>query len=114
MSQPAMDTAAFAEMKEMMGESFHDLVNLSIDSLPQQLDAIENAIKTRDAETLFSSAHKLKSSCGTIGAFGLAERAETVELVGRAGSTDVAEDDLQALRDAIDEVLCLLKAELQA
>ena len=114
MSQPAMDPAAFAEMKEMMGESFNDILRLSIESLPQQLEAIENAIKTRDAETLFSNAHRMKSSSGTIGAFGLAERAEKVELVGRAGSTDVAETDLQALRDAIDEVLCLLKAELQA
>lgn len=112
MSQTAMDAAAFAEMKEMMGDAFKDVLDLSIESLPQQLETIENAIKTRDAETLFSTAHKMKSACGTIGAFGLAECAEAVEQVGRCGSTDVADKDLQALRDAVDDVLQILKAAL--
>ena len=112
MSQPAMDAAAFAEMKEMMGDTFNDIVSLSIESLPRQLAAIEQAIKTRDADTLFNAAHKIKSSSGTIGAFGLAERAEAVELVGRNGSADVDDADLQALRDAVDEVLTVLQKEI--
>jgi len=112
MSQTAMDAGAFAEMKEMMGDTFKDVITLCLQSLPEQLSEIEKAIETKNAESLFHVSHKLKSSCGSIGAFGLAEKAEAIELIGRKGSTDVAEQTFNELRDAIDQVISILNAEL--
>ncbi len=112
MSQAALDAGAFAEMKEMMGDTFDDIITLCLQSFPEQLQNIENAIKLKDADALFNSAHKMKSSCGSIGAFGLAEKAQSVELIGRNGSTDVPEQALSELREAAEQVLAILNAEL--
>lgn len=113
MPQPAMDANAFAEMKELMGETFKDIVSLCLQSLPEQLTSIETAINTQSADTLFTASHKMKSSCGSIGAFGLAEKAEAIEIIGRNGSTEIPEQALNDLRDATGQVVSILHAELK-
>ncbi len=112
MSQTAMNVAAFTEMKELMGDSLNDVISLCLQSLPEQLNTIEDAIDKNDAESLFSVSHKMKSACGSIGAFGLAEKAETVEIIGRNGSTQVSDQALNELRDATMQVITFLKAEI--
>jgi len=112
MSQAAMDAGAFAEMKELMGDTFKDVIALCLQSLPEQLNEIEKAIENKNAESLFLVSHKMKSSCGSIGAFGLAEKAEAIELIGRNGSTDVAEQTFHEFHDAINQVITILKTEL--
>ena len=113
MSQTAMDVNAFAELKELMGDAFKDIITMCLQSLPAQLDDIETAIKTRNAETLFNISHKMKSSCGSIGAFGLAEKAEAIEVIGRNGSAQVPDELFVALRDATNHVVSILDAELK-
>ena len=113
MTQPAMDANAFAEMKELMGDTFKDVIALCLQTLPQQLNAIETAIEEHNAETLFLTAHKMKSSCGSIGAFGLADKAQAIELIGRDGSTQIPADTLVALQNTIKEVLSVLTTELE-
>ena len=112
MSQPAMDAAAFSEMKELMGDSFKDIIALCLKSLPEQLNDVEGAIDNNNAETLFNVTHKIKSACGSIGAFGLAEKAEAIEIIGRNGSAEVPELALNDLRTAIEQVTTILGAEL--
>ncbi len=112
MSQPAMDAAAFTEMKELMGEAFEDIITMCLQSLPEQLTEIETAIKNQDADIVFKIAHKMKSSCGSIGAFGLAEKAEAVELIGRQGSTQGANEAFTELQSSLEEVLTILKKEI--
>ena len=112
MSQTAMDAAAFSEMKALMGDTFKDILTLCNETLPEQLGAIEDAIQTKNAESLFHVSHKMKSSCGSIGAFGLAEKAEVIELIGRDGSTQVSDQAITDLRDATEQVLSIINAEL--
>ena len=111
MSQAAMDAGAFAEMKEMMGDTFNEIIVMFLQNIPEQLAQVEMAIKTQDADTLFNVAHKMKSSCGSIGAFGLAEKIEVIELIGRNGSTEVSSQIIIDLQDAAQQVLSILKAE---
>jgi len=113
MSQPAMDVNAFAEMKELMGDAFKDVISMCLQSLPAQLNDIEAAIKNQNAETIFNMSHKMKSSCGSIGAFGLAEKAEAIEVIGRNGSTEVPAQLFVELRDATNQVVSILDAELK-
>jgi HPt (histidine-containing phosphotransfer) domain-containing protein len=112
MSQPAVDANAFAEMKELMGDDFKDIVSMCLQSLPEQLSQIEKAIKIQNVDTLYTISHKMKSSCGSIGAFGLAERAEAIEIISRNGSTQIPEQTLNDLRDATEQVISLLNTEL--
>lgn len=113
MSQAAIDAGAFAELKGMMGDAFAEILNLFLQSLPEQLSGIETAIQNTDAKQLFNLAHKMKSSSGSIGAFGLAEKAEALELIGRKGSTDVSQQALSELQDAASQVITILKDELR-
>ncbi|NOQ70284.1 MAG: hypothetical protein GQ573_09265 [Gammaproteobacteria bacterium] len=112
MPQAAMDAGAFAEMKELMGDTFKDIIKMCLQRLPQQLDDIRTAIEDRDVDNLFNISHKMKSSCGSIGAFGLAEKAETIEIIGRKGSTEVSDQIFNELRDATNQVISILNAEL--
>ncbi len=112
MSQPAMDATAFTEMKELMGDAFNDIIAMCLQSLPEQLAEIDVAIKNQDADILFKISHKMKSSCGSIGAFGLAEKAEAVELIGRQGSTQGANEAFTELQSSLEEVLSILKKEI--
>lgn len=114
MTQTAMDAAAFSEMKDLMGDTFKGVLSLCIQTLPEQLDAIETAIETDDAVSLFNVSHKMKSSSGSIGAFGLAEKAEVIELIGRDGSTQVSEQAINDLRDATRQVLSIIDDELNS
>jgi HPt (histidine-containing phosphotransfer) domain-containing protein len=113
MSQTAMNVAAFTEMKELMGDSFKDVISLCLQSLPEQLITIESAIKTNNADIVFNTAHKMKSSCSSIGAFGLAEKAEAVELISRKGSTDIPEQTFNDLKLATQQVISILNATLK-
>jgi len=112
MSQTAMDAAAFTEMKELMGDTFKEVVSMCLQSLPEQSSLLETAISNDDAEQVFNIAHRLKSSCGSIGAFGLAEKAETIEQIGRQGSTQGANEAFSELQSSLEEVLTVLKQEI--
>ncbi|HHJ34705.1 MAG TPA: Hpt domain-containing protein [Gammaproteobacteria bacterium] len=113
MSQTAMDAAAFTEMKELMGDTFTEIINMCLQSLPEQLAGIETAISENNAEHLFNISHKMKSSCGSIGAFGLAKKAEAIEIIGRDGSTDISAQLIDELRDLTHQVVSILNAELK-
>jgi HPt (histidine-containing phosphotransfer) domain-containing protein len=112
MSQAAMDAGAFAEMKEMMGDTFTEVIAMCLQSLPEQTSLLESAITNDDAEQVFNIAHRIKSSCGSIGAFGLAEKAEAIELIGRQGSTQGTGEALTELQSSLEEVLSVLKNEI--
>ena len=112
MPQTAMDASAFSEMKELMGDTFKEVLSLCVQTLPAQLSAIEEAIESNNADALFNVSHKMKSSSGSIGAFGLAEKAEVIELIGRDGSTKVPDEAIKDLQIATGQVLSIINEEL--
>jgi len=111
MSQAAMDLNAFAEMKDLMGDTFIEIISMCLESLPEQNDKLAIAISNNDTEQIFNAAHRLKSSCGSIGAFGLAEKAEVIERISREGSTQGINAAYSDLQLALEEVLTHLKNE---
>lgn len=114
MSQNAVDAKAFAEMKQLMGDAFKDVISLCLQSLPAQLNAIETAIIEQNADALFNISHKMKSSCGSIGAFGLAEKAEAIEIISRQGCAQIPAQMYSELADATSQVVSLLDTELKS
>jgi HPt (histidine-containing phosphotransfer) domain-containing protein len=112
MMQTAMDESAYQEMKSMMGDAYRDVIDLCLQTFPQQLSQIHDGINDNNADSVFAAAHRLKSACGSIGAYGLAERAEAVELHARDGSADIPATALNALETAITEVTDFLQQEL--
>ncbi len=108
----AIDANAFAEMKDLMGDNFKDIIAMCLQTLPQQLSEIEAAMQNNNAEVVFNCSHKMKSSCSSIGAFGLAEKAELIERISRDGSTDIPDQAFNDLRDATQQVISILSDEL--
>jgi len=88
---PIIDNNAIDELREIMEDDFADLVGTLLRDMPLQLADIQAAVDRGDAETLYRTAHKLKSGSGSIGAPQLSELARQLELLGRSGDlTDVA------------------------
>lgn len=80
-----MDMKAYNEVKEMMGDILQDLISTFLDFMPEQLRSLEQAVNENDSEQIFAIAHRIKSSSGSIGALGLAQHAEKLELQGKKG-----------------------------
>jgi len=112
MQQPAMDADAFAEIKSLMGDSFNDIINMTLESLPEQLEQLQQAITNKDADKVFNTAHRIKSSTSTIGALGVANNAEAIELISRDGCSEISSQLFDALSTSINDVITILKAEL--
>ena len=112
MPQPAMDTSAFDKVKALMGDSFKDVLTLTLETLPPQMALLESAIQNKNTEQIFSIAHRIKSASGTIGALGLGNKVEQIELIGRSGSADIPASYLQALTTSCNEVIAILKKEI--
>ncbi len=112
MSKTAIDAVAFKEMKELMGETYLEVISICLQDFPEQSMLLESAILNNNANQVFNIAHRLKSSCSTIGAFGLAEKAKAIELIGREGSTQGANEAFAELQSSLEEVLNILKKEI--
>jgi len=112
MPEPAMDIRAYREMKDVMGEVLHELIETFLDYMPEQIDDLSQAISAEEAEKIFHIAHRIKSSCNSIGALGMAESAETIELLGRAETTSGFEDHFNNLKTQMIKVSEFLRQEL--
>lgn len=85
---PLLDAEIIAELREVMEEEFADLIGTFLDDLPVQLDSLQTAIAEGSAADLYRIAHKLKSSCGSLGAMQLAERVRQLEQAGRQNTLE--------------------------
>lgn len=69
------------------GVFFSELIQLFLDNVPPLLQAMHLALSEGDVKALHVSAHKLKGSCGNVGADHMAELARCLESSGRAGGS---------------------------
>lgn len=104
---------AYAEVKNIMGEVLKELIETFIDYMPTQLEDLKKAIDNKDASLMFGIAHRIKSSCNSLGALGPAETAETIELLGRENTTDNADEHFSNLTIQVDKTIEFLKKELE-
>jgi HPt (histidine-containing phosphotransfer) domain-containing protein len=108
-----MDMRAYAEVKSIMGEVLKELIETFVDYMPTQLEDLQKAIDNKDAGLVFGIAHRIKSSCNSLGALGPAETAEVIELLGRDNSTDAADQHFSELTQQVDNAIAFLKKELE-
>ncbi len=107
-----MDMNAYAEMKSVMGDVFHDVINTFLEFMPGQIQALGLAVQENNNDEIFAIAHRIKSSSGSIGALGLASLAEQLEMQGKSKINDGNTDLFQQLQDNFDSVVSFLQAEL--
>ena len=89
-STPVLDPQVLLSLTEMAGDDADELLTELFDSyledVPQRLQSIESAVVEEDTEALYKAAHALKSLSATVGATHLAQLAEALEAIGRAGT----------------------------
>jgi len=111
--EQAINTEALDELRSLMGDSLHEVLQTFIDYVPDQINELSKAVINNDAESVFNIAHRMKSSSSSIGALGLAHTAEQIELIGRSGSTEGTAELLEQLKDMYSDAEVLLREELK-
>jgi len=106
-----MDLAAYAAMKNTMGEIFNEVIAAFLDYVPKQIDKLDTAIQQADCENMFASAHAIKSSCSSIGALGVASTAEQIEKLGRSNTSTGADQHYQILLQQFSDAVEFLKQD---
>ena len=107
---PLLDAEIIAELREVMEDEFGNLIAAFLDDLPLQLKQLQVAVAAQDAENIYQTAHKLKSSCGNLGALRLMELFRRLEQAGRLHKLDGAAELLQHTQIAADEAAACLRA----
>lgn len=85
-------------------ELLQEMAQLFLEEFPSQMDAIRQAVSTRNAREIERSAHSLKGSVGNFGAVAAQQAALDLEMLGRAGNLAPIEGALSTLERAIREL----------
>lgn len=103
-----LDAETLQALKEI--DALQEVIDIYLDSAPQLLQRIQEAVSTEQPEELREAAHSLKSTSAALGAFDLSEMAKKMEVMGRFGNTASAsnmladiEVEYQRVRKALDE-----------
>jgi signal transduction histidine kinase/CheY-like chemotaxis protein len=87
------------------------LVELFLQNVPGQLDAIDGSVGQGQLSEIRRTAHKTKGSCLALGAVSMASLAEKLQNLAEAGSIDGAADLVVRLRDQYRKVAVELLRE---
>ena len=68
-----------------------------MDSMPQELQALSNAITNSDADGLTLAAHSIKGAAANVGSKAVSDLASQLERLGRAGAIASASEVLPEL-----------------
>jgi len=93
-ARECFDGALFENDPEFLTE----IVGLFLETYPQLLTEIEDAISGQDAAGLCRAAHTLKGAVANFGAKAVVEQAETLETMGKTGDFSSVADDSRSLR----------------
>ncbi len=92
---------------------FKKLVNLYLDTAPQQIEVIRHAIAAHDYEALKVTAHTLKGASANLGALKFADQCMALEMMGRNHLLVDADKTLDRVANTFDMLKANLLAELE-
>ena len=108
--QDVVDLAQLEEQTEGDAELLREIVEMYADSREGTLGEIRVGIDRGDPDAVQRAAHRLKGSLKALAANPAAEVATELELLGRAGQLDGADDVFEALRRETERVEATLQA----
>jgi len=79
-----VDLDALAQVKELMGDKFSELVEVYLRSNREHVVKLRAAYDGQDAQGIVSSAHAMKSAAGNLGLMGLSASAAALEASAKA------------------------------
>ncbi len=110
MTDSAIDSSAFENLKAMAGADFiGELIRTFLDDAPQLIQQLHTSLKNNDADTFRRTAHSLKSNAASFGANHLSGLAKDLEMFGREAKLNEVGDKLGMLEEAYQTVAQELK-----
>ncbi|MBD2517835.1 PAS domain S-box protein [Nostoc sp. FACHB-973] len=92
--------------------AFAELIECYLTETPRLVQNISTAIATEDAQTLWKTAHQLKSSSASVGAMTLAQLCRQLEAQGRSNKLQTSLDAISQLHQEYEQVKTALQKEL--
>jgi HPt (histidine-containing phosphotransfer) domain-containing protein len=112
-----VDTEAWDHIRALQRPGQPDLLGkvlgLFVQNSRELVDTLRHAVEQQDAQTVFRTAHTLKSSCANVGAAGLAEQCKTLEALGRQNQLARASDVFEQIEAEYAAVLAIVNDELK-
>lgn len=97
----------------MGDEEFMDeLIDIYLEDMPRQLEALRAAVQSNDAAAAAATAHRLKGASGNMGADSLSALCHNVEISSRESKPDQLPNLLEAIGTEsarVREFLCAVK-----
>ena len=110
-----LDTAAFEQLRALTTSNGANLLDKAIDlfleSAPEEIGKMQQAINTGEAKALGKIAHRFKSSCANLGAQSLANYCASLEKLGKENHLQGAESLLASIDAGLPAVLEALTKE---
>jgi HPt (histidine-containing phosphotransfer) domain-containing protein len=88
------------------------ILGMFVTNSRELVDHVRRALERQDAQAVFRAAHTLKSSSANIGAAGLSEQCNALELLGRQNRLAQAPDLLKQIEAEYALVLAVINTEL--
>jgi HPt (histidine-containing phosphotransfer) domain-containing protein len=105
-----IDLSTFEKLKDDVGADFVDeLIAAYCAETPLLMAKLQSALMAHDADAFRQAAHSIKSTSKTFGAFSLGQIAKALEMMGRAGNLDDAQEKIDRLAAEYDRVQQALK-----
>lgn len=108
-TEPPIDEAILAELREVMGQEFVSLVRVFLDDAPRAIARIHDLARKQDIAGIAAPAHTLKSTSANLGALVLSAQARSMELDARQGTLGNAEAKATGLLAEFGRVAAELK-----
>ena len=113
-----LDRSQLAELRALGGpastEFMAELIGAFLTEGVTEVEQIRAAAASQDAAGVLTRAHRLKGSAMNLGCRALAEAADALESLGRAGTVEGAGPMLERLEGAFEQTAAALRIELQA
>jgi histidine phosphotransfer protein HptB len=78
----SLDTQMLDDLKELLGESFNELINRYLSDSSARFALLQTAVASQDFKTIYYEAHGVKGSSRNMGANKLAEICGKLEALG--------------------------------
>jgi PAS domain S-box-containing protein len=111
----AIDAKILQSLRDMVtGDrvAFAEMIECYLTEAPRQVQDISTAITTEDTQTIWKTAHQLKSSSASVGAMALAQLCKVLEAQGRTSKLENSLELLSQLYQEYEQVKTALEKEL--
>lgn len=88
-------------------ELLAELLEIFKDSLKSDIGIIEEGLSEKDAAKISGAAHSIKGAASSLGIQGVNDVAMLIENDSREGGLDIAQDNLETLKDLMNQLLAL-------